>query len=213
MTFNYFESIADKYCRYLSFKKPLVIRFDGVNITKNRGIDMLDVSEGGFAYAIIKTAITLSKKYHAFTFVESDEISLVISDSSSIKRKFSSNKVQKVSSILSQEVFEIFNKLYRGDTVYFDAKAFNIPFEKIESYFIYRQKSALCVCSTYIAKRHLSYDKYCDLKLEQIIHNLDTYCKDIPHDYEYVKEGIIYYDGYYIDREDFFADNYVMLVD
>ena len=142
--------------------------------------------------------------------MESDEISIIFPDASILKNKFSSNKVQKISSIFSQEVFKIFNSMYSGDTVFFDAKTFNIPFEKIESYIKYRQNSAKCVCHTYLAKRYLKKSQYRDQSLDIIMKNLDQFC-EIPHNSEYMHQGILYYDGEYINREEYFSTPYIFI--
>lgn len=210
--FNYFGMIEDNYCRYIGFNKPLVVRFDGVNITKNLNINMLDVNPGGFAYALINTARIMSEKYRCFAIAESDEISLVFAEPSMLKRKFSSNKVQKISSIFSQEIFEVFNTIYNGDTVYFDAKTFNIPFDKIESYIKYRQLSAKCVCNTYLAKRYLAPKYYRRRTLTDIIKNLDEHCEKTHH-YEYIMQGILYLNGKYITRESYFSNEYLTIID
>lgn len=208
--FNYFGMLESKYNRYINWDKPFVVRFDGVNVTKNLDIDMLDVNIGGFAYALIHTARILSKIYHTFVIVESDEISIIFQDTICLKNKFSSNKVQKISSIFSQEVFKIFNSLYSGNTIFFDAKSFNIPSEKIESYIKYREKSAKCVCHTYLAKRYLKKYMYAKQPLHVIIENLDKYC-EIPHNYQYLNQGILYFNGKYTTREECFSKSYILL--
>ena len=192
MKYNYFGTLEYKFTNYIHLNKPIVIRLDGENVTKNKEIDMLNQDVGEFAYALIMMARILSKKFHTFVYCGMDEIDFIFTDTSGLKERFKNRKVQRLSSIMSQEVFFIFNQYYKYESIYFDAKCFNIPFSKIYSYFIYRQKSAWCVNNTYVAKRHLKKIDYADISLNEICEKLEKKCPEINRDYIYFKQGLIF---------------------
>lgn len=201
MGFNYFGLIEDKYCYNVTLKKPIIVRLDGKGITKNLQINMLDESYGGFAYAMINTARDISEKYNALVSVSTDEINLIFYDSLVVYEMFKSTKVQKISSLISQEVFAIFNSYYKGNTVFFDARTFNVLDNKIKSYISYRSKTTFCVCNTYVAKRTMPVKDRHGVPLEKLCSILDERYPNIKRDYEYFKSGFIFFKGYKINKD------------
>ncbi|MEG1363695.1 MAG: hypothetical protein RSC92_04630, partial [Clostridia bacterium] len=71
---NYFLQIQKKYNMKLSTKKPLVIRFDGKDVTKDKSFDLLNNFNGSFLNALDKTAWYFSNKYNCYYLYGSDEI-------------------------------------------------------------------------------------------------------------------------------------------
>lgn len=213
MGYNYFGKLESNFTTYINLNKPIIIRCDAENVTKNLTLDMLNQNVGEFAYALIYTARELSKKFHTFVFCGTDEIDFIFTDGNNLKERFSNRKTQKIVSIMSQEVFLAFNHFYKYQSIYFDGKCFNIPFSKIYSYFVYRQKSTYCVNNTYLAKRNLDKFEYCNLSLENICKKLKEKCPNINRDYLYFQKGLIFLDGKMIEFEKYFDKNYIPIID
>ena len=49
---SYFKQIQNKYSMRVSFNKPLVIRLDGKDVTKNKSIDLLSNYESSFTNSV-----------------------------------------------------------------------------------------------------------------------------------------------------------------
>ena len=197
MGYNYFGMIEDLYCSKISFFKPIVIRFDAENITKNKEFNILDVSIGDFAYALINTARVLSETYKTYVFCSTDEIDLIFINDTFLHKRFKNRKTQRISSIMSQTLSEVFHSFYKKNKIYFDAKTFNIPMEKVYSYIEYRQKSAFCV----------------NIPLSMITQKLNEYVPYINKDYQYFQKGILYLNGHLIQLDDYLAKNQIMIID
>ncbi len=149
---NYFFQIQKKYIMRVSKEKPLVIRLDGKDVTKNKSINIFYEYNGGFAYAMKNSAKYFSKRYSCICVFGSDEISFVfpnpnilIDDLDSDKSNFSN----EIIAIFAQYFFEYFNNLYKGDRIYWHAKCFSIPEGKIQSYIKYRSGIIRNVMVTY----------------------------------------------------------------
>lgn len=213
MGYNYFGMIEDLYCSKISFFKPIVIRFDAENITKNKEFNILDVSIGDFAYALINTARVLSETYKTYVFCSTDEIDLIFINDTFLHKRFKNRKTQRISSIMSQMLSEVFHSFYKKNKIYFDAKTFNIPMEKVYSYIEYRQKSAFCVNTTYLAKRNLRKSDYVNIPLSMITQKLNEYVPYINKDYQYFQKGILYLNGHLIQLDDYLAKNQIMIID
>ena len=204
MRFNYFKTWENLYCKYFDKNKPLVLRFDAVSTTRSTEINIQHQDVGTFSYALINTAKELSLKYNTIVFCGTDEINLILID---IPQIFNNKKVQRISSVFSQEIFQIFNKYYKEKIIFFDGKCFNIPYDKIVSYIHYRQLSTKLVNYTYFAKRHLKKSQYVNQKLsviETFVNNTDSYV-----DYQYFQEGLTYLNGKLINIDDY--QNYIFL--
>ena len=202
MGFNYFGFMQDKYSTNISTSKASIIKLDGKDVTKNLNINMFDNNDGGFAYALINTAKYLSHKYNALVFVSTDEISLLFCNSKELESIFGTTKTQKISSLFSQDVARFFNTQYKGYSyIYFDAKTFCIPYEKIKSYINYTQKNTYCVSNTYIAKRCLPKSLRHNVSLDTLCNNLENVKINIDRECEYFKSGLIFFKGKKINRE------------
>ena len=74
---NYFFQIQKKYNIRVSTKEPLVIRFDGKGITRNKDINFLNNYKGSFSNSLEESAKYFTEKYHGFSVFGSDEISFI----------------------------------------------------------------------------------------------------------------------------------------
>lgn len=201
MKFNYFKILEDKYKTRLSVKSPIIIRLDGKNICKNKEINMIDESENGFAYALKKTGLYLSRKFECVALVASDEINLIILDPNKLKRIYGHLECQKVSSLVAQEVYFIFNSNFHQEQILFDARAFNIPDNKINSYIIHRSQTANNVYTIYYAKKILSYPERAGLKSSELDKFLCQISEEFKHRSTHNRVGTIYINGNNVSLE------------
>lgn len=201
MKFSYFTMIEDKYSSMISLNKPIVIRLDGKEVTKSKNIQLFNDSVGGFANSIKLTAKEISILYNTLVFVSTDELNLIFIDTNIFYNKFKSCKCQKSSSLIAQDVSLLFNNFYDGNIIYFDARTFNIPNDKISSYLKFRKSNAKNVGITYVSKRVFPYHVRKNKKSTQL---LDLLKLNFPNDlYEdkYFNQGEAYYKGRKIDIE------------
>ena len=207
MRFNYFKTIEDKYSCKVSLEKPIIIRLDGKDVTKNPSIDILSTEKKSFSDALKFTAKYLSLKYNCIVICSTDELSCIFLDGNEFKKRFKSNKCQKSSSLLSQEVFLIFNKYYEKSIIFFDARAFNIPRDKIVSYIKYRVISAKNVNITYLSKKAFPYILRKNKKMIQLENMLlNTRFSSILNQ-EYINKGYIFFNGEIIDTDELLSSD------
>ncbi len=202
MSKNFFSDIENKYKTRLSSKKTIVARLDGKNICKNIEINMLDENEGGFAYALKNTTKILSWKHNTLAFCSSDEINLIFLDSSKIKSTYGNLDTQKVSSLISQDVFLHFNKFYTKDLIYFDNRTFNINDNIIPKYINYRKISADNVNTMYYAKMYISGGNRYGLKKDELSNILYDMNSDFKYRSEHNTYGTCYFNGIEIDFDE-----------
>lgn len=195
--FNFFKNIENRYKNKISLKKPLVLRLDGKGVTKNPNIDLTDDNEGSFSYALQKTGKYISNKYRCITYMSNDELSIVFEKPIIIKKMLKTTDIQKINSLLSQEIFYIFNKYILTETepIYFDCRCFNIPENKVMSYLKYRYKSSYNTSIQYFAKRSVSTEKRHGVELVKIIENLESEVPTFKERSSYQREGAIYIGG------------------
>ena len=194
--FNFFKNIEDRYKSKISIKKPLVIRLDGKGVTKNPYIDLYDESVGSFSDSLKKTAKFISEKFRCISYASNDEINIVFENPYILSRIYKSVDIQKINSLLSQEVFYIFNKFMgTKNPIYFDCRCFNIPEDKILSYLRYRVNSSTNTSIQYFAKRNIEKEKRHGKQLSYIINYLEENIPSYKTRTVYQKEGFIYIKG------------------
>ena len=203
---NYFYQIQTKYNMRISKNKPLVIRFDGKDVTKDKTINLLDMYKNGFLDSLQKTAWYFSYKYNCYTIVGSDELSIIFEDPTEmlgILDSTSDHHSNEITSLLSQYFFDYFNNYYQEKKIFWHGKCFSIPKEKIKSYIKYRSTIIKNVMVTYflIRKNNNSSKEKLDEKLLK--------CKQY-NDFEIlnnIKDGILFYKGKRLDIQEFFKGN------
>ena len=96
----YFKKAEEKYYKYLSPYKPLVVRLDAVEATKSHQHHLVpcDRQTDNFMEALIDTAKQLSEEYHCSAFASTDEINLIfpIAPVTTRQKKVSSKKWLKI---------------------------------------------------------------------------------------------------------------------
>lgn len=197
--FNFFKNIENRYKNKISLKKPLILRLDGKGVTKNPNIDLLDEGENSFSCALKRTGKYIAEKYRCITYISNDEINIIFENPIFISKIFKSIDIQKINSLISQEVFFIFNKYFNTinikNPIYFDCRCFNIPENKVYSYLKYRYKSSINTSIQYFAKRYIDVKKRHGIKLNEIVYHLENEIPTFKDRTFYQKEGFIYIKG------------------
>jgi len=199
---NYFFQIQKKYNMRISTKSPLVLRFDGRQVTKNKDINLIEKYDGSFLDSLEKTAKYFSEKYHCYSIFGSDEINFIVLEPNLVVEDLEpSDKTthsHELLALFSQYFFDYFNHFDSHQKIFWHGKCFSIPKEKVNSYIKYRSGIIKNVLITYFAKKNDIDDFRLNLK-EKI-----EVCKSISSYDEFKKnqDGILYYDGYKINLND-----------
>ena len=203
---NYFFQIQSKYNMRVSTTEPLVIRFDGKDVTKNKELNFFDIYNGSFTDAFEKTVKFFTEKYHGYSIFGSDEVSFIFPDPMLVIADLDVDKCNRTNEIIalfSQIFFHHFNTLYVKDTIFWHGKCFSIPSEKLKSYIKYRSGNIKNVMVTYFLKKRNSNPG--NIKLEEKIEVAKQFSDfKLLEDYQ---DGILYYDGSRISQKDFFEND------
>lgn len=194
--FNYFKTIEDKYKSKISVNKPVVIRLDGKHICSNKAINLLDETEGSFSDILKKTCKHFSDKFSCIIYFATDEINMIFQKPKMLQMMYESIDTQRIVSLISQEVFNYFNKNYDKDmTIYFDARCFNIPEWKVGSYIKYRRQCGKNVLTTYYSKQRLPYFDRKGLSLKNLEKIMQDKFDDFNKRTTFQIEGGLYSSG------------------
>ena len=190
----------------VSTTEPLVIRFDGKDVTKNKELNFFDIYNGSFTDAFEKTVKFFTEKYHGYSIFGSDEVSFIFPDPMLVIADLDVDKCNRTNEIIalfSQIFFHHFNTLYVKDTIFWHGKCFSIPSEKLKSYIKYRSGSIKNVMVTYFLKKRNSNPG--NIKLEEKIEVAKQFSDfKLLEDYQ---DGILYYDGSRISQKDIFEND------
>lgn len=195
LKFNFFKNIEDKYKVRISLKKPIVIRLDGKNICKNPSINLTDEKELGFSFSLNNTAKAISRKFNAICTSSTDEINIIILNPNILHKHYNSVECQKISSFIAQEVSFSFNNIYSGDRILFDARTFNIPENKVQSYLAYRIGMAKNVYTIYYAKKLLTPSERINVKINDLESILNRISPEYKNRSQHNTYGAIFYNG------------------
>lgn len=207
---NYFFQIQKKYNIRVSTKEPLVIRFDGKGITRNKDINFLDDYKGSFSNSLEECAKYFTEKYHGYSIFGSDEISFIFLDPMQVIKDLdpsdNSTYSNEIIAMFSQYFFNHFNSFNRHYKIFWHGKCFSIKLEKLNSYVKYRVGIIKNVMSTYFLKRKEL--KMGNHKLEEKI----AKCKEFDDYYnlEKIINGNMYYDGKKIDLDEYLKSNKIV---
>jgi tRNA(His) guanylyltransferase len=135
----------DRYRFYLTRRTPVILRLDGVAFhTFTRKLHK--PFDECFSNAMTAVAEMLMKEVKGaqLVYTQSDEISVLLVD----YKKFESDawydyNLQKLSSVpasMAASVFQPYAHSVSQANAFFDCRAFNIPKEDVENYFVWRQK-------------------------------------------------------------------------
>lgn len=162
---NNFDSLGDRmkgyenvYNHKLIRRLPVIIRLDGRafhTLTKN----MIKPYDLRFSKCMLYATIELVKEIQGsiFAYTQSDEISILLQDWKYYTTEaWFDSKVQKMVSVSASIATRGFNELSRvqfqgeenkglleaAKKATFDSRVFNLPFEEVNNYFLWRQNDA-----------------------------------------------------------------------
>lgn len=208
---NYFYKIQLKYNMRVSTTEPLVIRFDGKDVTKNPDINFFDIYNGSFTDAFEKTVKFFTEKYHGYSIFGSDEVSFIFPDPMLVIADLDNDKFNRTNEIIalfSQLFFHHFNSIYVKDTIFWHGKCFTIPTEKLKSYIKYRSGNIKNVMTTYFLKK-----KGISMGVSKMEERINETKKHTDYKLlESYQDGILYYDGSRIDLNDFLENDTITKV-
>jgi tRNA(His) guanylyltransferase len=137
------ENYENRSKTYLTRRTPVIIRLDGKAFHTFTRKFKSPFSEK-LSDAMIDTAKALCEEIAGarLAYIQSDEISLLLHDYNKFDTAaWFDYSVQKVVSVTASIATAHFNRLINvPHLAYFDSRAFNIPEEEVNNYFIWRQK-------------------------------------------------------------------------
>ncbi len=201
---SYFYMWQKKYNMKVSTKKPLVLRFDGKDITKNKEISLIYDYKGSFLNTLKQTAIYFTKKYNCYAILGADEISFIIPEPMLVIKDLDpsdeSTHANEIIALFSQYLFEYFNIHFNGDNIFWHGKCFSIPNEKLVSYLKFRSGIIKNVMATYFLKSY-NAPLIPNEKLDLVIKKCCAFKDFNPNDQ--LLNGFLYFNGNLIDLLEF----------
>lgn len=188
---------------YLTHRTPVIIRLDGRAFhTFTKG--MKKPFDSILVDTMQETMLELCKNITncKFGYVQSDEISLLLLDTdTTATQPWFNNNISKLISITASMATLYFNKFFENNlrnkilcdeqfdslpyenkmgTALFDCRAFNIPMEEINNYFIWRQQDCIRNSIQMVARANFSHKELQNLNCNQVIEKM----KENKIDYE-----------------------------
>lgn len=159
------------YRNKLPKKSPVIIRIDGKAFhTYTKGFEK--PYDEKLARAFWETAKYLCGNISGckLAYHQSDEISLLITDYDKLTTNaWYDNNIQKMVSVAASMATMAFNKAIESDKpALFDARAFVIPEEDVNNYFLWRQRDAIKNSISMLAQHHFSQKELNGLNSSQL---------------------------------------------
>lgn len=151
---------------FLTIRTPVIIRVDGNafhTLTKSYGWKHYDDK---FTSLMVRTAKDAMSHIAGvrFAYVQSDEISFLLTDYEKLDTQpwfeYNINKLVSISAAVVTAYFNNNNTYKRIPTDkigWFDSRAFNVPKEDVNNYFVWRQKDAIRNSMSILAREHFSH--------------------------------------------------------
>lgn len=205
---------------YLMCKQPVIIRLDGRafhTLTRwfQKPFDTILIQTMQDTMKYLCENICNCK----FGYTQSDEISLLlIDDTCTETQAWFDNNLSKLISISASMATLAFNKFFKinvgneylkdnsistlvyekkFDTAIFDARAFNIPYDEINNYFIWRQQDCTRNSIQMVGQANFSHKQLQNKKCNDILEMLKEKNINYEIDYPtYLKQGICAYKKY-----------------
>lgn len=203
--FDYFKTIENKYSSRLGTDKAICVRLDGKGVCKNKNINMISNEDGGFFDSAKKAALEVSRKLNCNIYFVSDEFNIVFEDARVALAKFGKLEAQKISTLVSQEIFSSFNENYSGETIYFDARTFSLPIEKVNCYLHHRMSLGTNAIINSCFRTDLNNKKRRNVQLSRIIEYLEKNSK------EYASSTLEQREGFFVKKGELTDGNIIKL--
>jgi len=159
---------------YLTRRMPVIVRVDGKAFhTFTRGHEKpWDLRIRSCMTAAAK-ALMEEIQGAKLAYVQSDEISVLITDYDSLESEAWFNKnVLKMTSVAASIATMAFNREYDNGTALFDARPFVLPKEEVCNYFIWRQQDAVRNSIQGLGQKHFNHKQLHGISCPQIQENL-----------------------------------------
>jgi len=175
------DSLGDRMKGYESItqtklmnRTPVIIRLDGKAFhTFTRGLEK--PFDSNLNIAMVKTMHALCESIQGavLAYTQSDEISILLQDWATFDTDaWYDNKIQKMVSVAASIATATFNHVYTHPTkqtlALFDARIFNIPFEEVTNYFVWRQQDAVRNSINSLAQANFSHKELQGLNVSQV---------------------------------------------
>lgn len=155
-------------------RTPVVIRLDGKAFhTFTRGLEK--PFDTNLNTAMVQTMMALCGGIQGsmFAYTQSDEISILLQDWASFETDgWYDYKIQKMVSVAASIATATFNSVYQHPTkdtpALFDARIFNLPFEEVTNYFVWRQQDAVRNSINSLAQANFSHKALQGLNVSQV---------------------------------------------
>lgn len=164
------DSLGDRMKGYenvtnmrLMSRTPVIIRLDGKAFhTFTRGLDKPFDHGLNMAMASTMEHLCNSLQGAIFGYTQSDEISILLQDWATFTTDgWYDYKIQKMVSVAASIATAHFNSIYshpiKTELALFDARIFNVPFEEVENYFIWRQNDCTRNSINSVARANFSH--------------------------------------------------------
>lgn len=174
--YSMFRNIEKSFRRQLSAEAPIVVRFDGKNITKNhKKYHLMDVD--GFTRTIFDAAVTLAKDTESLIYAALDEVSIVFLHPLELFGRTQDRDLLYSAIMILQDFLQLTAKKY--PEVKFNVSVFNIPNNAGLKYIAYRKHFAFSTAVTYYAKEYLHRSEYVGKNESEILETLKRCGYDI----------------------------------
>ena len=192
---------------YLTRRTPVIIRLDGKAFhTFTRGLEK--PFDEGMTKAMKKTCLELIDNIQGAKLVysQSDEISVLITDYEKLNTDawfdYNVQKMVSIAASIASVVFNSFwlssgNHLNKAGTAFFDARAFNIPKEEVNNYFVWRQQDATRNAINGLGQKYFSHKelhKKNTSQIQDMLMEKGVNFNDVPTQYKrgfcVTKDGI-----------------------
>jgi len=156
-------------------RMPVIIRLDGKSfhtLTKN----CQKPFDTSFQQVMEYTALYLIQEVQGckLAYVQSDEISLLLTDYATFNTEaWFDNNIQKICSVSAGMASANFSILW-SEIGIFDARAFNLPKEEVNNYFLWRQQDWAKNSVQMLARAHFSHKELQNKKIADMHEMLYT---------------------------------------
>lgn len=171
-----FQGIEKSYRRNLSTTVPIIVRFDGKNVTKNHEkFHLMDVD--GFTKDILCAAKSMVNGMECTIYAALDEVSVVFHKPFEFFGKTQDKDLLYSAIMILQDFLRYTREVYPG--LKFNVTVYNIGFDQIDSYIQYRKDMAYQTAVTYYAKEYLPPQTYVDKSTSYILEALRSNGRDL----------------------------------
>lgn len=175
------DSLGDRMKRYESItqtklmnRTPVIIRLDGKAFhTFTRGLQKPFDIHLNSAMVVTMENLCANIQGAVLGYTQSDEISILLQDWASFETDgWYDYKIQKMVSVAASIATATFNAAFthpvKDILALFDARIFNVPFEEVNNYFVWRQQDATRNSINSLAQSLFSHKELQGLNVSQV---------------------------------------------